>query len=234
MDPGGGCDGKSIALRVAGWALRLPPRGAQRSGRAGLRADAAEALAQYAATGCLNATFYAGAETQLERVLKLASGLPPEFMAKTAVYGRERGHMKDMPALLVAVLSARDAALMERVFDRVIDTPRMLRTFVQIVRSGVTRPQVARHGAPRARSAAGSIAGPTKRSSRRRSATSRRWRTSCGWCTRSRRRRSREALYGYLIGREVDRAALPALVRAVRGVQGGRPRRQCPTCRSRC
>ena len=46
--------------------------------------------------------------------------------------------MKDMPALLAAVLAARDVRLLERVFDRVIDTPRMLRTFVQIVRSGVT------------------------------------------------------------------------------------------------
>ena len=46
--------------------------------------------------------------------------------------------MKDMPALLLAVLSRRDPTLMDRVFDRVIDSPRMLRTFVQIVRSGAT------------------------------------------------------------------------------------------------
>lgn len=31
------------------------------------------ALAQYAVTGCLNGTFYADAETQLQRVLELAS-----------------------------------------------------------------------------------------------------------------------------------------------------------------
>jgi 60 kDa SS-A/Ro ribonucleoprotein len=62
----------------------------------------------------------------------------PEFIAKTAVYARERGAMKDMPALLLAVLSRRDPALMDRVFDRVVDSPRMLRTFVQIVRSGAT------------------------------------------------------------------------------------------------
>ena len=46
--------------------------------------------------------------------------------------------MKDMPALLLAELSRRDPALMDRVFDRVVDSPRMLRTFVQIVRSGAT------------------------------------------------------------------------------------------------
>jgi 60 kDa SS-A/Ro ribonucleoprotein len=99
---------------------------------------APQALAQYAATGCLNATFYASAGEQLDRVLALATEVSPEFIAKTAVYARERGAMKDTPALLLAVLSRRDPALMDRVFDRVVDSPRMLRTFVQIVRSGAT------------------------------------------------------------------------------------------------
>src|SRR6185436_6920455 len=79
-----------------------------------------QALAQLAATGCLNATFYATAETQLDRVLALAAEVPPEFVARTAIYCRERGYMKDVPALLVAALSRRDPALMDRVFDRVI------------------------------------------------------------------------------------------------------------------
>src|SRR5881394_3501686 len=45
--------------------------------------------------------------------------------------------MKDMPALLCAVLSVRSPGLMAEVFDRVIDSPKMLRNFVQIMRSGV-------------------------------------------------------------------------------------------------
>jgi len=45
--------------------------------------------------------------------------------------------MKDMPALLCAWLSKRDARLHEAVFPRVIDNARMLRTYVQILRSGV-------------------------------------------------------------------------------------------------
>jgi 60 kDa SS-A/Ro ribonucleoprotein len=97
-----------------------------------------QALAQYAATGCLNTTFYAGAEEQLDRVLDLGGRVTPEFVARTAVFSRERGHMKDMPALLLAAVSLRDPKLMDQVFDRVIDSPRMLRTFVQIVRSGTT------------------------------------------------------------------------------------------------
>lgn len=95
-----------------------------------------QALAQYAATGCLNTTFYASAEDQLQRVLTLCQGLDPVFIAQTALYSRQRGFMKDMPALLCAVLSTRDMALLARVFPQVLDNARMLRTFVQIVRSG--------------------------------------------------------------------------------------------------
>jgi 60 kDa SS-A/Ro ribonucleoprotein len=95
-------------------------------------------LAQYAATGCLNNTFYAGADEQLSRVLELCREIDAEFIARTAVYARERGAMKDMPALLCAVLSVKDRALLEAIFPRVIDNGKMLRNFVQIVRSGVT------------------------------------------------------------------------------------------------
>src|SRR4051794_35209046 len=81
----------------------------------------AHALAQYAATGCLNATYYASAELQLDTVMRLCAEVPASFLAKTAVYARERGFMKDLPALLCAVLSVEDAALCEQIFDRVID-----------------------------------------------------------------------------------------------------------------
>ena len=96
------------------------------------------ALAQYAVTGCLNGTFYTDAATQLQKVLSLCEQVESAFIAKTAVYCREKGHMKDMPALLCAALARRDVALLDQVFDRVIDNSKMLRNFVQIVRSGVT------------------------------------------------------------------------------------------------
>ena len=93
-------------------------------------------LAQYAATGCLNDTFYANAETQLETVLALCKEVNTRFIAQTAIYCRERGYMKDMPALLAAVLAAKGATELTPVFDRVIDNGKMLRNFVQIIRSG--------------------------------------------------------------------------------------------------
>ena len=94
-------------------------------------------LAQYAATGCLTNTFYAGAEEQLETVLQLAEQLDPAFVARAAVYARKKGHMKDVPALLLAVLSTKSPELLRKAFPQVIDNGRMLRNFVQIMRSGV-------------------------------------------------------------------------------------------------
>lgn len=96
------------------------------------------ALAQYAATGTLSNTFYANAEEQLETVLTLTRELEAEFIAKTAIYARTKGSMKDVPALLLAVLSAKSPELFKTAFPKVIDNGRMLRNFVQIMRSGVT------------------------------------------------------------------------------------------------
>jgi len=93
-------------------------------------------LAQIAATGTLSRTFYATAREQLEDVTALAAQVPPRFIAQAAIWARTRGHMKDMPALLLAVLSTQDPVLLARAFPRVIDNGRMLRTFVQIMRSG--------------------------------------------------------------------------------------------------
>jgi 60 kDa SS-A/Ro ribonucleoprotein len=93
-------------------------------------------LAQLAATGCLGQTFHASAEAQLDAVLALANEVDPAFVARTALHARQAGHMKDMPALLAATLAVRDVALLGQVFGRVVDNGRMLRNFVQILRSG--------------------------------------------------------------------------------------------------
>src|SRR5260221_14688505 len=78
------------------------------------------ALAQYVATGCLNSTFYASAEEQLSTVLELCGEIDSEFIARTAIFSREQGRMKDAPALLCAVLAGRDTKLLEAIFPRVI------------------------------------------------------------------------------------------------------------------
>jgi 60 kDa SS-A/Ro ribonucleoprotein len=93
-------------------------------------------LAQLAATGTLSDSFYASAHTHLSEALAAAHAVDPAFVAKVAVYARESGRMKDMPALLAAYLTVADPDLAVPVFQRVIDNGRMLRNFVQIMRSG--------------------------------------------------------------------------------------------------
>ena len=180
-------------------------------GRAYLR-QPRQALAQYAASGCLNNTFYATGIEQLATVLKLCETVEPEFIARVALYARKQGFMKDMPALLLAVLSVKSPGLMAEIFDRVIDSPKMLRTFVLIMRSGVvgrkslgTLPKRLIQQWLDARSDAqlfcGSIGNTPSLADivkmvhpKPASAT-------------------RAALYAYLIGREHDAKQLPALVR---------------------
>jgi len=79
------------------------------------------ALAQYAATGCLNSTYYATADEQLAKIIELCRKVDADFIARTAIYARERGKMKDLPALLCAVLSIKEPVLFKAVFPRVID-----------------------------------------------------------------------------------------------------------------
>lgn len=95
-------------------------------------------LAQLAMTGTLSRTFYADARAQFSEAMKIAEEVPALFLAKSAVYARKRGYMKDMPAMLLAVLSRRDPVLFARAFPLVVDNGRMLRTFVQVMRSGAT------------------------------------------------------------------------------------------------
>lgn len=93
-------------------------------------------LAQLAATGTFNDGFYGTGGDQLAAVLDAAKQCDPEFVAKAALYARSAGKMKDMPALLTAYLTVAEPDLAVRIFERAIDNGRMLRNFVQIMRSG--------------------------------------------------------------------------------------------------
>lgn len=106
------------------------------AGGAAYKRSDAQALAQLAATGCLNTTFHVDAQVQLQTLLEVAQKVDPQFLAKTALWARQEGFMKDVPALLMAVLSTRDPGLLAKAFPRVIDNGRMIRTFAQIMRSG--------------------------------------------------------------------------------------------------
>ncbi|WP_395795511.1 TROVE domain-containing protein [Aquimonas sp.] len=93
-------------------------------------------LAQLAMTGCLNSTYYSDAESQLDALLAACFDVDSRFVARAALHARRHGRMKDTPALLCAYLASFNGELLEQVFSRVIDSGRMLRAFVQILRSG--------------------------------------------------------------------------------------------------
>ncbi len=127
---------KSIFGSPAAQARKLPANTVNNAGGKAYKMSSKAGLAQLAATGCLNNSFYSRAEDQLDTVLKLAEEVDTEFVAKVAVYSRNFGKMKDMPALLVAWLSGRDTELFRKVFPQVINNGKMIRNFVQVMRSG--------------------------------------------------------------------------------------------------
>ena len=103
--------------------------------------SAKHGLAQYVATGCLGSTYYATGQEQLAKIIELGAKVGIPFLAKCAVYGREKAFMKDTPALLMAMISSRvtnseDREIFAKAFRTVIDNGKMLRNFVQMIRSG--------------------------------------------------------------------------------------------------
>ncbi|CUH80729.1 vWA domain-containing protein [Tropicibacter naphthalenivorans] len=116
----------------------LPTTTRNAAGGAAYALSDAEALAQMAVTGTFGGMFYTQPQQELAQVLKLAEAVSPQMLAQTAIYARESGYMKDMPAVLLAVLARRDPALFRKAFARVVDNGKMLRSFVQVVRSGQT------------------------------------------------------------------------------------------------
>ncbi|SLN66242.1 vWA domain-containing protein [Ruegeria meonggei] len=98
----------------------------------------AHALAQVAVTGTFGGMIYQSPQDELEYVLDVAEAVTPKCLAQTAIYARQSGYMKDMPAVLLAILARRDPVLFRAAFGRVVDNGKMLRTFVQVIRSGQT------------------------------------------------------------------------------------------------
>ena len=128
---------KSVFASMTG---RLLPKATARNahGAPAYAYSDAHALAQLAVTGTFGGMFYQSPQEELEAVLAHADAVEPMFLAQAAIYARRSGFMKDMPAVLLAVLARRDPVLFRAAFGRVVDNGKMLRTFVQVLRSGQT------------------------------------------------------------------------------------------------
>ncbi len=178
------------------------------------------ALAQMVVTGVFNDTFYADAKSQVAAMQGLVAKASPEFLAKLAVYARQSAFMKDTPAFLVATLAARDVSKLEAVFDRVVDNGKMLRNFIQVLRSGVTgrkslgsRPKklVAAwlNKATDAQLLAASVGNDPSLSDVIRLSHPKA------------ESQTREAFFGYVTGRPVEAGALPQIVRDLEAFRAG-------------
>jgi 60 kDa SS-A/Ro ribonucleoprotein len=186
--------------------------------------DSAKAtLAQIAATGTLNDTYYTKAGDQLKAVKDNLAKVDPKFIGQLAIYARQRGYMKDMPALLVASLATRGdegREVMKKVFPRVIGNGKMLRNYVQILRSGAL-----------GRKSLGSAPKKLVRQFLDSKSDAYLFRASVGndpsladiikMVHPKAVNAQRNALYAYLIGRPYDRDSLPELVRAYEDWKAG-------------
>jgi 60 kDa SS-A/Ro ribonucleoprotein len=126
---------KSLFSSIKNWLPRA--EAVNEAGGLAYQLTPKHALAQLAATGCFNGVYYDSAKSQLDELKRLVDLVDDNvYLAKLAVYARERAYMKDMPAAIVVALSKRDTTLLHRVFDRVVDNGRVLRTVFQMTRSG--------------------------------------------------------------------------------------------------
>jgi len=175
-----------------------------------------QALAQIAATNCFNGTYYASEGDNLklakDAALKLRSD--PEFIAKVALYSRDRAYMKDMPAFLTVVLADTDSVLFRKVFRKVIDNGKMLRNFIQMARSGAVTGRVFNMSSGAVRRAVQEWFDTRSPDAIFRATVGNN--PTLKDVLRMARPRpntpEKEALFGYIIGKKVEFEALPPLV----------------------
>jgi 60 kDa SS-A/Ro ribonucleoprotein len=90
------------------------------------------ALTQFLLTGCFNGAYYASDEKQLEQFITLAGAVDDEFLAKAIVFARTEGFMKDAPAAGWALLLKRNKPLFHKVASRIVNGGKMLLTGLQM------------------------------------------------------------------------------------------------------
>ncbi len=101
-----------------------------------------EALAQLSITGCVGDTFYVSADKQTEQSLELCKKIAEEkdgleFIAKLAIYSRQKGYMKDMPSFLLSFLSIqKDKSFYIKAFKQTVDNSKIIQNHIQMIRSG--------------------------------------------------------------------------------------------------
>lgn len=118
-------------------ASAVPADTVNNAGGAAYKLAPREALAKLACVGFLANTFYTSAQDQLTEILAVAAQCDDVFVGQVAAYARQKGQMKDTPAVLLAYLFGKKSpALTEGLFRTVIDNAKMASNFLRAVRSG--------------------------------------------------------------------------------------------------
>lgn len=120
------------------------------AGGVAIRKSKENALATMVCTGTQNGAFYADASKITDVMKALAHQVSPEALAKILVYGRKKGHMKDLPALGLAILATKDSKLFRKVAPHILDNSKMLRNFVKYMRDGSVGRKSLGHAAKKA------------------------------------------------------------------------------------
>ena len=227
---------KNLFQTLAGALLPQTDARQQPSARRPTLLSRSHALAQYAATGCLERHVLRDApRAARDRAARCATACrAPSSSRKTAVYCRERGYMKDMPALLCALLRVHATPALLRARLRPRDRQRQ--DAAQLRADRPLGRQVGRKSlgsAPKRLVQRWFGQRTDEKIFRRRSVRRRRWRTSSRWSTRVPATASRARSTRYLIGRPYDarrcRRSCSAFEAYKRGAAAS-----CRTCRSRC
>lgn len=99
-----------------------------------------EKLVNLAVNGFINDTYYTSADQIVEMLSDAVNEVSPEFAAKTAIYAKTKGAIKDAPAYILAAISKGEhMEVVRRAFPKVISNGKMLRNYVQVIRSGKTK-----------------------------------------------------------------------------------------------
>ena len=124
------------------------------AGGKAIRKSKENSLATMVCTGTQNGVFYADADKITTVMKALAHQVSPEDLGKILVYGRKKGHMKghmkDLPALGLAILATKDSKLFRKVAPHILDNSKMLRNFVKYMRDGSVGRKSLGHAAKKA------------------------------------------------------------------------------------
>ena len=116
---------------------RSKPDSINAAGAPAFKLQGKENLVMLAVNGFLNGTYYESGDALVEKLNEAIKQVDPIFAAKTAIYAKQNGAIKDAPAYILAALSnGTSLEAVKKAFPRVINNGKMLRNYVQVIRSG--------------------------------------------------------------------------------------------------